>query len=626
MVTSRAAGSGSAATAAQSKPKGSRALPIVTQLNRVERRQWWLWASVVGVTLLLTLGIFSFTLPFLFGQAAPFFLANLKQSVHGLIGMVLLFDIYAIYQQVQIQRVRKRLMDSEALFHLIGENAADLIAVVGPDGKRLYNSPSYERVLGYAPHELEKASGLDQVHPEDLPLVIEAAEETKRTGTGSRLEYRFLHKNGTWRYLESTSSAVRNARGETERLIIVNRDITDRKQAEEQLRHKEAQLRQAQKMEAVGRLSGGIAHDFNNLLSVIIGYADELETSSQENDKLRKSAEQIRKAGERAASLTRQLLAFSRQQVLQPRVLDLNNVVTDLAKMLRRLIGADVELALALDPQTERVKADHGQIEQVIMNLVVNARDAMPDGGKLAITTSNVELTAKQAETIPYLQAGTYVQLTVTDTGIGMSAETMAHIFEPFFTTKDRGKGTGLGLATVYGIIKQSGGFIWVASEPGKGASFRILLPRTTEPLTTESPKLQPQAQAAVKRTVLVVEDEDSLRALISGLLAKNGYKVLTASAGPEALEIAQKAGGSIHLLLTDVVLPGMSGPSLATTLGSRFPEMRILYMSGYSEFESEGRGGGLPAGASLLQKPFTKDILLHRVNEVFSLTPMPAH
>jgi len=587
-------------------------------MDQVERREWWLWASAIAVTLLLTFGIFSFTFPFLFGQVNPLYNFNLNLSVRGLIGVVLLFDIYSIYQHLQIHRVRRQLQESERLFHLIGENAADLIAVVDTKGNRLYSSPSYEKILGYSPEDLQNSTGLDQVHPDDRAKVVAASDEAKRTGVGSRLEYRIRHKSGAWRILESTASAVRTANGETEKLVIVNRDITERKQAEGELKEREHQLRQAHKMEAVGRLSGGIAHDFNNLLSVIIGYADELEDSRDDTEKLHKHAEQIKKAGERAASLTRQLLAFSRQQVLQPRILDLNSVVADLAKMLRRLIGENIELTLALDPAAGRVKADQSQIDQVIVNLVVNARDAMPEGGKLTIKTTDTELTDKQAAKMPYVQPGSYVQLTVTDTGTGMDAETISHIFEPFFTSKEKGQGTGLGLSTVYGIIKQSGGYIWVRSAPGTGTSFKILLPQVADAVTALSAQIQPASAGGARSTVLLVEDEDSLRDLISELLERHGYRVLATSNGAQALETAGHCQDQIHLLLTDIVLPGIGGPVLAKQLAASRPVMRILYMSGYSEFNSFGHGD-LPPGARLLHKPFTKETLLRDVAEALS-------
>ena len=610
----------SGSTARVGPTETSRAYTLREQMLRVDRRQWWVWGYAILVTLALMVGLFSFTFPFLFGKNELFYNLNLKQSVEGLFGLVLVFDFYCIYQQFQIQRVRRRLSESERLFHLIGENAADLIAVVDTAGRRLYNSPSYEKVLGYSPEDLKNTSGLDQVHPEDRARIIEAAEEARRVGLSPRVEYRMLHKDGSYRTMESTSSVVRNAEGDLEGLIIVNRDISERKQAEEVLRQKEEQLRQAHKMEAIGRLSGGIAHDFNNLLCVIMGYADRLEIGPIDSEKLHDNAEQIRKAGRRAASLTRQLLAFSRQQVLQPRVLDLNAVLADVGKMLRRLIGEDIELTMALDPAVGRVKADQSQIEQVIMNLVVNARDAMPDGGKLTIAAADHQVDEQEAAKMTYVTPGSYVQLTVTDTGFGMDSKTMASIFEPFFTTKEKGKGTGLGLAMAYGIIKQSGGYIWVDSELGKGTCFKILLPTVADALTVAAPKRQPAKPATTMNTVLLVEDEVSLRELILELLTRNGYRVLAASDGAQALETERSFAGPIHLLLTDVVLPGMSGPSLAKQLTASRPEMRALFISGYVEFKSDG-SGSLPSDALLLQKPFTSDGLLSRVSEALSLS-----
>jgi PAS domain S-box-containing protein len=586
---------------------------VLAHLKQVESRQWWLWASAVVVTLLLTAGLLSFTFPFLFEKAESTYVNNLQLSLRGLVGLVMLFDIYAFYQQLQIHRVRKQLFESQKLFHLIGENAEDLIAVVDANGKRLYNSPSYERILGYSPEELKASSGLDQVHPDDRERVASAAREARRTGVGLQLEYRFKHKNGTWRILESTASAVSNTKGEIIQLVIVNRDVTERKKSEEVLRLKEEQLRQSQKMEAVGRLSGGIAHDFNNLLGVIIGYSDVLDMKLAGNAALQKNVAEIKKAGTRASSLTRQLLAFSRQQVLQPKILDLNSVVNDLAKMLRRLIGEDIEVDIVSDLSLGKVKADHSQIEQVIMNLVVNARDAMPDGGRLTIQTANVEIGDDVIAQQPYVKPGAYVQLTVRDTGMGMDAATMVHIFEPFFTTKEKGKGTGLGLATVYGVVKQSDGYIWVDSIPGQGTAFRICLPLVTKGVAAASEEPAPARAPRGSETVLLAEDEDSLRGLISDLLQQNGYKVLAASYGAKAMEIAEKYDGPIHLLLTDVVMPGMGGPALAKNLAMVRPETKTLFMSGYIEFHSAG-SAQMPLDVRILQKPFSNDTLIREV------------
>ncbi len=591
---------------------GERRRAVQPSLLQVERRQWWLWSSAILVTLLLTLGIVSFALPVLLAHEDAFYSFYVRQAVHGLVGLVLLFDIFAIYQQLQIQRIRRDLTEREKLFTLISENAADMIAVVDTNGRRLYNSPAYQKVLGYSAEELKNVSGLEQIHPEDRPRVIEAAEQAQSTGVGRRVEYRMRHKNGAWRTLESTASVIPNAQGEPEKLVIVNRDITERKQLEQQ-------LYLSQKLEAVGRLSGGVAHDFNNLLGVIIGYGEALQKCLGAEDPLRECVDEIYKAGQRAASLTRQLLAFSRQQVLEPKVLDLNAVVSDFEKMLQRLIGEDVRLTTALSPDLGRVKADPGQLEQVIMNLAVNARDAMPQGGTLTVETSNSELDEAHAWRFPYVVPGHYVMLAVSDTGCGMDAETQAHIFEPFFTTKEKGKGTGLGLATVYGVIKQSGGYIWVESEPGKGTTFRIYFPRVEEAIQATEEKMIPIERARGSQTVLLVEDEPSLRRLTCNLLKEVGYTVLEADSGTQAIEIARQYRDSIHLLLTDVVMPGMSGHVLAGHLVPLRPEMKVLYMSGYTDHAIAHRGV-LEPGTMILRKPFTRDELTRKVDEVLAV------
>src|SRR5229473_3657496 len=554
---------------------------VQKSLRQIERREWWLWAVAVLVTLLLTLGLVSFLLPSLHSREDDYTLFLLPQVVRGLVGLVLLFDVYTVFQQLQIHRMRRQLIEREELFRLISENAADMIAVVDMEGRRLFNSLSYQRILGYSPEELKQSSSFDQIHPEDRERIKEAAREARRTGVGCDLEYRIRHKDGSLRVLESTSSVIRNSKGVPEKLVVVSRDITLRKAAVEALRRSEAsfrsvvedapygiyraglsgellqinpalqnmlgyasedellrcnlstdifrdpaeyerlkdllnraedfknvevgwkrkdgahitvqcsgrpvkdengaiayfelfaedvtqrrilerQLRMASKMEAIGRLSGGIAHDFNNLLGVIIGYSQVLKRKLGPGSSLTEYAEEVEKAGQRAVSLTRQLLAFSRQQILTPAVLDLNTLVSDMEKMLPRLIGEDIVLRIRLAPDLGRVKADHGQIEQVVMNLAVNARDAMPDGGNLTVETANVELNEAYARQHAGAKPGRYVMLAVADSGIGMNAETIARIFEPFFTTKEVGKGTGLGLATVYGVVKQSGGYIWV--------------------------------------------------------------------------------------------------------------------------------------------------------------------
>jgi nitrogen-specific signal transduction histidine kinase/ActR/RegA family two-component response regulator len=398
--------------------------------------------------------------------------------------------------------------------------------------------------------------------------------------------------------------------GETEAVSFVV-DITERKKLEQQ-------LRQAQKVEAIGQLAGGIAHDFNNLVGIIIGYSEIFEERLGLDDPLRPKAEQIKKAGRRAASLTRQLLAFSRQQALEPRVLDLNAVIADTLKMLRRLIDENVELVAVPEPALGRVSADQGQIEQIIMNLTVNARDAMPRGGKLTISTGNAEMDDAFVRLHPGAIPGSYVVLSVSDTGCGMDLETQTHIFEPFFTTKGEGKGTGLGLATVYGVVKQSGGYISVKSEPGIGSTFRIYLPRIQEPVASAAPVDGGEKKAHGCETVLLVEDAHVLRELARELLEAGGYTVLEAANGADAISLAEKHPGPIHLLLSDVVMPGMNGPELAGKIIGARPDTKVLYMSGYT-------GDALPvqellnSGAALLHKPFTGLSLATKVREVLA-------
>jgi len=824
--------------------------------GRIERREWWLSSTAIAITLLLTFGIISFLPVLLHSHYDWEGILALRQAVWGLLGMVLLFDLYTIHQQLQIHRIRRQLEAKEKLFRLITENAADMIAVVDTEGKRIYNSLSYQKVLGYSPAELQRSSAFEQIHPDDRERVAAAGVEARRTGKGKTLEYRIRHKDGTWRVLESTSSVIRSGKGEPDLLVIVNRDVTGRKQAEEALRAQhdllralidnmpdliyvkddesrfvlanralaqlmgaknpedllgktdfdyfpkelatayysdeqailqtglpllnqeersvdaegnakwlstskvplrdrqgetigiigigrditvgkqaeetlrqsetsfrsvvegapygifrasvdgrflrvnsalqemlgyrtltelldanlgdhvfrnradfhhlvellgsvdefkdvemewkrkddspitvlcsgrkveggdenttynevfvediterrvlERQLRMAAKMEAVGRLSGGIAHDFNNLLGVIIGYSQMLARKMERDNPLHEYIEEIEKAGQRATSLTRQLLAFSRQQILTPKVLNLNELVSDMVKMLPRLIGEDIAISTKLEPAIGSVKADQGQIEQVVMNLAVNARDAMPSGGRLTIGTADAVFDEMYARQHPGAKPGKYVMLSVADSGVGMNSQTLQHIFEPFFTTKEVGKGTGLGLATVYGIMKQSGGYIWVDSELGNGSCFQIFLPHVEEQ-TSPSPNSQGS------ETILVAEDAEPLRKLARTFLEERGFQVLTASSGEEALKVAAEFSGEIHLLLTDVVMPGMNGRVLAEQLLPKRPGMKVLYMSGYTDSFIAGHGV-LEEGTHLLHKPFTEEVLISRIREV---------
>jgi signal transduction histidine kinase/ActR/RegA family two-component response regulator len=393
---------------------------------------------------------------------------------------------------------------------------------------------------------------------------------------------------------------------------------TSLQESQREHRQLEERLRQAHKMEAVGRLAGGVAHDFNNLLTIIRGHSDLLLDRQGIEASQRRSLEQIQKAGNRAVGMTRQLLAFSRMQVLEPRVLDLNEVVAEMGKMLPRLIGEHIEYVFLPEAGLSPVKADPGQVEQVIMNLVVNARDAMPDGGKITVRTQNAVLDEAEARKHAPMSPGAYVLLSVADTGHGMDAETRAHIFEPFFTTKEVGKGTGLGLATVYGVVKQSGGFIYVESARGKGATFEIYLPQARQPAEKLEAQSKPTAVVGGSETILVVEDEAAVRELTCEFLRVSGYSVLEAQNGMEALEVFSRLSGPIHLVLSDMVMPKMGGAELASRLGKLHPETKVVLMSGYSDYSSGPRGQISPQ-TLILQKPFSRPSLVEKVREALA-------
>lgn len=406
--------------------------------------------------------------------------------------------------------------------------------------------------------------------------------------------------------------------------LAVIQDITERRRAEEALRRSEEQLLQAQKMEGIGRLAGGVAHDFNNHLTVINGYCDMVLAKLGASDPMRDQILHVRQAGEQAAHLTHQLLAFSRRQVLEPRVLNLNDSIADTQRMLRRLIGEDIELITMLDPNLGAITADPGQMSQVLMNLLVNARDAMPDGGKIIIETSNVDLDEAYTARHPEVKPGAYVMLAVSDTGSGMDAETQQRIFEPFFTTKKSGEGTGLGLATVYGIVRQSGGWIWVYSEPGRGTNFKLYFARTgTAERVHTPPEAAPPAIVRGNETILVVEDQEEVRRLTASVLGGAGYRILEAGNGEQALSYFAGGGEHIHLLFTDVVMPGMTGRELASRVAALSPTTRVLYTSGYTANVIAHRGV-LDEGVDYLPKPFTPSRLLIRVREILDRQPVP--
>jgi hypothetical protein len=504
----------------------------------------------------------------------------------------------------------------ERYFRMLIENASDIITVIAADGTMRYGSPSTERILGHKPESLHGKSAYDFVHPDDLQAVRDTlGKALDDADMAHAVEFRFLHHDGSWRTLAAVGKSLRETSGE--RAVVVNsRDVTERKMAEEALLQSEATLRQSQKMEAIGRLAGGVAHDFNNLLAVILNYAGFVAKGLKSDDPLRSDVEEIREAAKRAASLTRQLLIFSRKELIRPKAMNLNDVVADTEKLLQRTIGEDIDLHCKLHPELDRVMVDRGHMEQVLLNLAVNARDAMPNGGRLSIETSNASLDEQDRELHPFVIPGRYVCLSVTDTGCGMSEAVKSHVFEPYFTTKAKGKGTGLGLATVYGIVKQAGGYIWLYSEPGSGTTFRIYVPVTDKPASVEIRATPPPPLPGRGETVLVVEDENALRAVARRILARNGYKVLEAPHGPEAMALSDRRTGAIDLLLTDVIMPRMSGKELAHRLLKQRPRMRVLYMSGYTDDVSALRRE-LADGVPFLQKPFTEAGLLSKVREV---------
>jgi two-component system, cell cycle sensor histidine kinase and response regulator CckA len=494
-------------------------------------------------------------------------------------------------------------------FAAIVESSEDAIIGENLEGVITTWNAAAEKIFGYKSSEAIGRHAAMLLPLESAGEVAENIERAK-TGEGFRRESVRICKEGKRVTVSLTVSPIRED-GNIVGISTITRDISDRKKLEDQ-------LRQSQKMEAVGRLAGGIAHDFNNLLSVIVGYTYVLQSSLPEDEILRNSAEQVMSAADKASALTRQLLAFSRKQVLQAEVIDLNDILLGMEKMLPRVIGEDVEVRSIPTPGIKRVKADPGQIEQVIMNLVVNARDAMPNGGKLTIETAEVRF-EKHDAAIHNFRPGDYVLLAVSDTGIGMDADTRAHIFEPFFTTKEAGRGTGLGLATVYGIVHQSDGHIWVYSEPGKGTTFKIYFPATVEAPEPSRISREPQFALTGHETVLLVEDEASLRSLIEQVLDKQGYKLLVATMGEAALELARRHKGPIDILITDVVMPKMGGQQLAEQMKVTHPETKIIFMSGYTN-NALLHNESLEEGALFLQKPFTPDVLLRKVREALNL------
>ena len=508
------------------------------------------------------------------------------------------------------------LFKSEDMVFALLESASQGIISIDRLGKIVLANRRAEEMFGYSREEL-LGSRIELLLPDSKRSAHTRQRDdyftrprTRPMGIGMDLSGR--RKDGTEFPLEVSLSTVESEDGPF--AIAFVSDISQRKLLEEQLIH-------AQKMEAVGRLAGGVAHDFNNMLTVISGYNRMLLDDLSPLDPLRGNAEEILKAADRAAALTNQLLAFSRRQIIRPRVLNPNRVLINTQKMLQRLIGEDVQLVLNTAPDAGNMRADPTHIEQAIVNLAVNARDAMPAGGRITIETANVHLDENYTRTHLGMHPGEFVMIAMSDTGHGMDSETRRHIFEPFFTTKERGKGTGLGLATVYGMVKQSGGDIWVYSELGKGTTFKLYFPRVSEPVSESADVDADQPKARGSETVLVVEDEQAVRDLTVKMMRQLGYHVLAAASGAEAIEISKAHTGQIALLLTDVVMPGMSGRQVADILAKTRPEIRVLYLSGYTE-NTMVHHGVLEEGVSFLPKPFSREVLAKKVREILACEP----
>ncbi len=534
-----------------------------------------------------------------------FLMQATPMASHG--GVVIAHEnITAVWQ------AEEALRESEERYRLIAEHTGDLISLRDQAGRFVYVNPSYHQVLGYNLSELIGRAAVDLVHPDDRLALQAALRDLTRVGT-ARVIQRQQHADGSWRWIDEQVTAM--VQQGANYSVGMGRDITER-------RRLEAQFLQAQKMESVGQLAGGVAHDFNNLLTAINGYAELALAQLPVDAEIAGDLEEIIKAAARAATLTRQLLAFARKQVIEPQVLNLNVLLAEIEKLLRRLIGADIDLVTRLAPDLGQIKADPGQIEQVLVNLAVNARDAMPDGGKLTIETSNILLDHAFAQQHVGVTPGPYVFIAVSDTGIGMDAQTQQRAFEPFFTTKDLGHGTGLGLATCYGIVKQHGGHIWVYSEPQRGTTFTIYLPRIAASAEPQPPPLAVGNLPRGGETVLLAEDDPAVRALAARVLREQGYTLLEAADGEAALRLAYAhTGAPIHLLLTDLVMPHMNGKALRQQLNLQWPDMKTLFISGYAD-DAIVQHGWLEQSMAFLHKPFSPTALARKVREVLDASP----
>jgi len=556
-------------------------------------------------------------------------LTQLPYAIDNAIDRVQLIDANRRLQAELSERARAQAEIARLVREVIGQRQRldEIVASVpglvweawgrpdAPDQRMAFISSHVEQMLGCTVAQALLTPDFlpTIIHPEDRARAIAEAAAAFESGNGGISQYRLVAHDGRILWVEARTTVVKNADGRPVGMRGVMMDITAGKETDRAKSQLEEELRQSQKIESIGRLAGGVAHDFNNLLTAINGYADLMLEDLAEDHRWRGAVAEIRRAGERAADLTGQLLAFSRRQLLQPRVLDLNVLVTDSTKMLKRLLGEDIEVITSLDPTLGHVTADAGQLHQIILNLAVNARDAMPRGGQLTIETQNVVLDEEQLHLS--LQPGAYVMLAVSDNGSGMDQETLSRIFEPFFTTKESTKGTGLGLSTVYGIVKQSGGSIFVYSEPGRGTTFQIYLPRSDKAVSATTESRVEVDTLRGSETVLVVEDEEAVRMLIEQALRKYGYRVIEATNGAEALRLCENHDPPIRLMVTDVVMPGMSGRELAARVREQLPDLRVLYMSGYTD-DTVIRHGLLDASMFFLQKPFTPSALARKVRE----------
>ncbi|HUF35831.1 MAG TPA: ATP-binding protein [Gemmatimonadales bacterium] len=509
---------------------------------------------------------------------------------------------------LQLSTLGTSLRDRQEWIRMLLEHGSDVILTLDRQWRIGFAGPSLPRILGWTPDQVVRRPLAEYLHPDDAEGVHAALELSVTCGGfGEPIAFRFRHGDGSWRSLEAVGNHPRDWAG-PEYIIVTARDITARLRLE-------AALRQARKMEALGRFAGGVAHDFSNLLTAIQGHASLLLMDLGPVDPRREDMEEIRRASERAAALTRQILAFSRGHAGEPEQVDLNRIVGDLGRVLPRLIGTDVSLVTMLEPALRPVHADPGQLEQVVMNLVMNARDAMPEGGRLTIRTANELVAEDDARVGPELPPGWYVVLTVSDTGSGIAPEIRESIFDPFFTTRAPGRSTGLGLSTVYGIVKQAAGHIEVESEPGRGAVFRIYLPEVVAPAAGRSWPRAPEPGPRGDETILLVEDQEPVRAFARKALERQGYTVLEARHGRDALLRVAEHRAAIHLVITDLVMPEMGGGELGRRLGAERPGLPVLYMWGYADGEAARRGLG--AGSPYLEKPFTSDVLARKVREV---------